>query len=511
MTCDLTIQQRVSDPWGFGCDPKFSLSGSAAGDANIIEAYATEHLKAGASTANIFKLLGIHEQGITTDPLGAGYAISSGEVSSLPAMNVFEEDPCSGWKSPQKGNDVLTTAFIGYDFGPLRACDRLIYAVETKLSYMVTEIKIQQGPASNNRVTKARVERSDDGKTWYGVDILTLSDNDQLNAYNVRPSVKSRYWRLRPTAFNGGVKDSWHIIQIVLTNKETTRIDTIQDEMGFIESRDRDYAKESIELKMYYDLVDTKSDLSKLNIDISSYPYTFVVSFIDTVRTLGRPLVIGDIIELPNEIQYTPTLQPVKKFLEVTDISWDTTGYTPNWRPILQRVSAQPLIASQETLDVINGFHKAKDSNGFRDIDASQVQDMTEITHRIFETAEEQVPERGADTFHVAEIPPEVSTVAAKSNVRPKTLYVEDGLPPNGEKYTTGDNFPSNPNNGAYHRLTYTSLNNNIPPRLFKYSVVKNRWIYCETDRRSQYNRTKPSLQAHITSTTSKPNDNVTG
>lgn len=508
MACELTIQQRLNDPWGFKCNPLFSLTGETAADSNLIEAYSTEHLKIGAATANIFKLLGVHEQGIGTDPLGAGYAISSGEVNSLPAMNVFETEPCGGWKSTIKGSLVPTEAFIGYDFGPLRACDRDIYGIETKLTYHVTQIKLKQGPNRSNRASKIRVERSQDGREWYGVDIINATDTDEMVTYNIRPSVKSRYWRLRPVVFNGGSTDSWHVIQIILSNVETTRLSNVQDEMGFLESRDRDYASEAIQLKMYYDLVDTKTDLSKFNIDISAYPFSFIVSFIDSVRTLGRPIVIGDIIELPNEVQFTPTLQPIKKYLEVTDVAWDTTGYTPNWRPILQRITAYPIIASQETMDVIDGFRREKDSLGFIDIDTTQVQDMTEIADRVFEQAEANVPERGANSFEVAEIPSSVTTKPL--NINPRGLYVEDALPPNGEKYTEGDTFPSNPQNGAYHRMTYASLNNNIPPRLFKFSIVKNRWMYCETDRRQQYNRVKPSLQTHITSSTAKPNDQIT-
>lgn len=518
-TCNTpTIQQRVNDPWGYHCNPMFTLTGETARDSNYIEASMIEHLKMGAAEANVFKLLGIHEQGRTIVNHGDGVAISSGEVPSLPAANAFEQEACGGWKSTQKGNAVLDS-YIGFDYGPIRACDRNVYGVDTKVTYHVTQVTLQQGENANNRATRIRVERSQDGKTWYGTDIINAIDDAESHVYMIKHSVKSRFWRLRPVAFNGGVADSWSVVKVAFSDQTVPMLDNIQDEMGFLEARDRDYAHESIKLKMWYELVDTKTELSAFGVDASNFPYTFIVGLIDTIRTLGRPLVIGDIIELPNEAQFTPNLKEVKKYLEVSDVSWATEGYTPNWRPVLQRIVAYPLIASQETMDVIDGFHKEKDSVFFKDLNNDQIQDLTSYSQRVIEQAEANTPESGASLFNVAEISDDVAAQINKElgvnvnsqrlNFDPKAIYVEDALPPNGEKYTEGETFPSNPKNNAYHRLTYKSLNNNIPPRLFKYSTTKMRWIYVETDRRQQYNRIKPSVQQHIVSPTSTPNDKI--
>lgn len=520
MTCNNpTIQQRVNDPWGYQCNPLFSLTGETAKDSNYIEASMIEHLKIGAAQANIFKLLGIHEQGRTIVNHGDGVVIHSGEVSSMPAANAFETDACGGWKSPQKGNAVITDAYIGFDYGPIRACDRNVYGVDTKVTYQVTQVTLQQGVLSNNRASRIRVERSQDGKTWYGTDIINCIDDDQSHTYNIKQSVKSRFWRLRPVTFNGTSVDSWSVIKVGFSDQTVPSLDNIQDEMGFLEARDRDYASEAIQLKMWYELVDTKTELTAFGVDASNFPYTFLVGMIDSVRALGRPIVIGDIIELPNEAQFTPSLKEVKKYLEVSDVSWATEGYTPNWRPVLQRIVAYPLLASQETMDIIDGFHKDKDILGFKSINNDEIQDLTSYAQRVNEQAEANTPESGASLFNVAEISDEVADQInsdlgvnvnpKKLNLNPRAIYVEDALPPNGEKYTEGDTFPTTPKHNAYHRLTYTSLNSNIPPRLFRYSATKMKWIHLETDRRQQYNRIKPSVQQHIVSPTATPNDRI--
>lgn len=519
MTCETpTIQQRVNDPWGFKCNPQFALSGETAKDSGYIEATMIEHLKMGAANANVFKLLGIHEQGKTIVNHGDGVAITSGEVSSFPAANAFEISPCGGWKSPQKGNAVITQTFIGFDYGPLRACDQNLYSVDTKVTYHVTKVILQQGALTNNRASKIRVERSQDGTTWFGVDIITCVDDALEHTYVIKHSTKSRFWRLRPIVFNGGVADSWAVIKLSFSDDSIPSLDNIQDEMGFLEARDRDYNSEAIQVKMWYELVDTKTELSSFGVDSSNFPYSFIVGFIDSIRALGRPIVIGDIIELPNEAQYTPTLREVKKYLEVSDVSWATEGYTPNWRPVLQRIIAYPIIASQETMDVIDGFRQEKDSIGYAHLNNDQIQDLTSYTSRVFEQAEANVPEMGSSIYNIAEISDEVSdqidaalgfkAQSQKLNVNPKGLYVEDGLPPNGEKFTEGNVLPPNPKNNAYHRLTY--LNNNIPPRLFKYNTTKSKWIFVEADRRQAYNRIKPSIQQHITSPNAVPSDKIT-
>lgn len=82
---------------------------------------------------------------------------------------------------------------------------------------------------------------------------------------------------------------------------------------------------------------------------------------------------------------------------------------------------------------------------------------------------------------------------------RNRNLYGVDGMPPNGEPFTEGDDFPKNPKNGDYHRLTYTFLKEReIPPRLYRYSKLKGEWIFIETDRRYVFKKTKPYMQEFI-------------
>ena len=82
-------------------------------------------------------------------------------------------------------------------------------------------------------------------------------------------------------------------------------------------------------------------------------------------------------------------------------------------------------------------------------------------------------------------------------------IYIEDGLPKSGEPYGEGYQLPdiTGVHDGDYFRLYYPP-ETKIAPRLFRFSLVKNRWIYLETDRRGDYSSHKPSVRSILQSST---------
>jgi len=488
-------------------------------DSCFIDGVVEENLNIGAADIHVFKLLGVHEQGQLVDLVGNGTPIAGGNASNFPASQAFDAF-VTQWRSSQTGSNVPLTSYIGYDFGEIKLeNERQRYGIDTSINHNIATIKIMQGPNSENRATRVRVERSKDGITWYGVSILTLPDDDNLNVIHFKHSVPSRFWRLRPIDFNGGVSDRWIIQALQLMDYDETSIDDIQDDI-FLENRDREYASESTTIKGTYDLIDIQTELSRFGIELPNQQYYMHMSFNAVVTALGRPIVIGDIFEVPSETQYSATMEPIKKFLEVTDVGWSTEGYTPGWQPTMQRIIAQPMMASQETQDIFGGFNSTPDASGLVGIDDGNhpiFQDISNVSQSIEAEASTDLAERGSDPLDVQEFSAEELQSAAdqgvpnlsKIGLNSKGLYVEDGLPPNDEAYTEGDSFPETFAEGDYHRLTYTGLAEDIPPRLYRYSTAKNRWVYLETDKREQYNQTKPILQQFLSSTTKTPSEDI--
>lgn len=499
MACD----ERTGCPPTTDCKTEWDLTRS--NDKCFVDKVVNEALNIAGAQINVFKLLGIHEQQLLMDQVGNGSPLTSGNPSAFPVINAFTNNSLE-WRSTQKGADVVTSAFIGYDFGTIKlSSGRERYGIDTSIRKLVSTIVIKQGA---HRVTRARIERSDDGLKWYGAAIIDLEDDAAEHTISFKRSVPSRYWRIRPLEFQGGTADPWNVERLQLVFYNDTRLENFDEDPLFIELRNRDYANETIEIKGSYDLIDVQAEMNKIGFDVPAQQLYIQVAFSSVVELLGRPLIIGDILELPNETQYDAHMNPIKKYLEVTDVGWSTEGYGPSWQPTVLRVIAQPALASQETQDVFGDLKPKLGADGFLDLNTDKYADLTDATDRITNAAKDAVPERGTDLADVAEISQEVIQAnldatgndLSKLNINPKSLYTEDALPPNGEEYTVGDDFPTNPIDGAYHRMTYSGLAEDVPPRLYRWSIIKNRWLYIETDRRFQYNKTKPTLQEFLES-----------
>lgn len=480
----------------------WDLNSDACGgrDTNYMENLAAEQLEIAGAKVNVFRMLGVHEQGQLQDLTGSGNPISSGSEAGTLLSDAFNANGES-WKSTQVGQ-LVTQSFIGYNFGTKKtSMGTERYAAPAPIRQEITTLRIKQGPNPLNRVLQARLERSDDGGvTWKRADVFNLPNTGELETIALRQSAESQIWRIVPIMFAGGETDAWEVVQLQLMNYTQTNLSNIQD-MIFLENRDRDYADISIQLRAHYDLVDVQTELTKFGIDLPQQ-YIFTASFARMVELLGRPVVIGDIIELPNEMQYDANLRGVRKWLEVTDAGWSTEGYAPGWKPILFRFTATPAIASQENMDVFKsdkGYNTLVDGD-FMLSDSPLNMLAQETTEAFMKKALDDVPEIGADT---SELQSGMNLFNEKGSYDGRDYSVEDGMPPNNALFTEGPAFPSKPKEADYHRMTYPD-DNRLPPKLFQWNHTKDRWIFLETDRRALQSSYRPSIRAKLDSATRK-------
>lgn len=500
------------------CSP-FELTTS--GDACYADSLIVESTRIAGAKLNVYKLLGVHEQGKLVDLVGTGNAVTSGNAVNFPAENAFN-NYLPEWRSFQKGPMVVTAAFIGYDFSSIKLENgRDKYGIETRVKQHISKLKITQGCNSKNRISKARVERSQDGITWYGVDIINLLDDKEEHEYDIKQSVHSRFWRIRPLIFNGGPNDWWAVKKIELIDYAVTSLSNIQDDMGFMETRDRSYSTEPVQLKGYYDFIDVQTDLTKFGLELPSQQFFIRVPYSYSIALLGRPIIPGDIIEMPSEAQIGHDLSIVKKYVTVIDIGHDSAGFTSSWEAKIQRVIAQPMIASQETMDIVGKFYTEKDQYGSLQLNDEVFTSLSDIAdHKITAAADTQLPEQGDDISSLRQLTSEELQLASDagfdlSNIAVQTTghYVEDGMPPANTPpalFTVGDEFPNNPQDGHYHRLTYTQyVKFDIPPRLYKWNSSKNEWEFIEIDRRYSYNKLQPTIKKYLSDPNKKGLDDI--
>lgn len=473
-------------------------------DTCIFNNYVEEMVTIGGADLNVHKLLGIHEQGNMTDLTGFGTPISSGDQPTFEAIHAFDQE-CSEWRSLARGDDICRAAFLGYDFGEVKLANgRNQYSVESYVEKHITTIVIQQSENPQNRVTKCRIERSKDGKKWFGTAIVNLPDDDCENPISFKQSSAMRFWRLRPLCFKGSFTDYWGVQKLELMDYNKTNLDNIQDDWGFLENRDREYAVTPVSIKGIYDISDTDTNLTRLGLELPEVT-TFKIHFNSMVAKLGRPMVIGDIVEIPSQAEYSAKMVAIKKFVEVTDVAWAPDGFTPGWHALVLRVKAAPLMAKQENMDIVGDFVKEKmmgaEAPGFLDIDMSAYSAMPFIANgRIDSAAKAQVQERGEDSQHwgVVDHDDIVAGLELGTNVgkidhsMSNPQYTRDALPPGGAPYTEAQTLPdiSTAKDGQYARVVYPDKLE-IPARLYKFSLKKNKWVYLESDERKITNLNK--------------------
>jgi hypothetical protein len=573
------------------CTPGMRLqddSDCGKNDSTYAEKVAAEALEIAGVGINVFKLLGVHEQGKLIDLTGTGYPISSGTAAGSNIGSAFDTSIGTIWRSSVLGADVLSApAYLGYYFGIKKTSTGVSrYGRPQFETQNISTIMIKQSANPLRRVTRIRLDWADgslhathpdylgtgNGELsnvipgywgvpgvitliatsptqfsvihsgvgplgtasvssrfnhmavsfnvrsgsipfaigdmfmfetelhWHRAGIQNVPDTANLESISFQSSVPAAYWRIVPVLFNGSADPTqpWEVDELQMMDYQQTNIDNVQD-FFFQENRDRDYANCSLQLRAQYTPFDSLGDLGKFGMSILDQ-YVFTVSFARMVEVLGRPVLVGDILEVPSEMQWDHNMKPVKKFLEVTDTGWSSEGYTPGWRPILWRFQASQLIPAQENRDILGTvdsyLSKSSDQTFFDQFD-KQIETLGHITtEENAETTHDESPEQGQDSSTIA------TGNALLGPLAPEIYdnhdqYLEDGLPPEGKPYTEGyDHLPdvATAHDGDYFRLNYPP-DTGIPSRLYKFNGIKMRWLYCETDRRMESSSHKKSVR----------------
>ena len=287
----------------------------------------------------------------------------------------------------------------------------------------------------------------------------------------------------------------------------------IQDFL-FLENRDRKYDQDVYAMRGIYNTADVDFDLSQFGLFLANDTTFITFHLNDMVNTLGRKLISGDVLELPHLRDYnsldTSLELALSRYYVIQDGARPSEGYSPTWWPHLWRVKCTPLVDSQEYQDILNKIQVDESTgestdNSLRDL-LSTYQKELDISNKVVEQAEKEVPQSGYDTSKFYVVPAdsagnpleptghltdETTTTAdgnkndaSSTRITPTNsnaysgYLVGDGVAPNGHTVSMGTSFPSNAVEGEFFlRLDF------MPNRLFRYS--RNRWQKIEDDVRS--------------------------
>jgi hypothetical protein len=181
----------------------------------------------------------------------------------------------------------------------------------------------------------------------------------------------------------------------------------IQD-LLWVENRDRKYDDAVYSLRGHYTRGDSDFDLTQFGIFLSAGTLIMVFHLNDMVKTLGRRIVAGDVIELPHLKDFHNLDQDVpaalKRYYVAGDASFASEGFTPTWWPHLWRVKFEPLVDAQEYKDIINKITISEDSNTTIAQVLSTYDKTIAINDAVVAQAEAEVPKSGYDVEHLFEL-----------------------------------------------------------------------------------------------------------
>jgi|AntRauTorcE11898_2_1112593.scaffolds.fasta_scaffold00821_2 hypothetical protein len=138
---------------------------------------------------------------------------------------------------------------------------------------------------------------------------------------------------------------------------EVVKDNTQIQDLLFLENRDRKYDNDIYRIRGVYSVQDLDFDLSQFGLFLSNDTIFMTIHITSSVKTIGRKIMSGDVIELPHlEDEYAANdfQTALKRFYVVEDVNRAAEGFTPTWYPHLYRLKLKQLTDTQEFSDILN-------------------------------------------------------------------------------------------------------------------------------------------------------------
>ena len=262
----------------------------------------------------------------------------------------------------------------------------------------------------------------------------------------------------------------------------------IQD-MLFLENRDRKYDPDVYTMRGIYNVSDIDFNLSQFGLFLSNDTLMLTVHINSSVKTVGRKIISGDVIELPHlkdEYALNDYSVALKRFYVVEEVNRASEGFSQTWYPHLYRLKLKQIVDSQEFKEILDlpAEEDAPGGNTLRDLLSTYDKEM-QINNAIVNQAEADASQAGYDTSHyftlALDAKGNTALVDTDADGIPDTMVqperegyngylLGDGIPTNGAAFGHGISFPGEPQNDDFFLRTDFS-----PNRLFRFDNT--RWV----------------------------------
>ena len=283
----------------------------------------------------------------------------------------------------------------------------------------------------------------------------------------------------------------------------------IQD-LLFLENRDRKYDPDVYTMRAVYNVQDIDFDLSQFGLFLSNDTLFMTIHINSSVKTLGRKIMSGDVIELPHltdEYALNDYDVALKRFYVVEDVNRAAEGFSQTWYPHLYRLKLKQIYDGQEYKEILDLPASENSDSTLRDVLSTYEKEM-QINRAVVAQAELDSPKSGFDISHFYSVATNEDGSIALQTADQEDLDASmlnatadeiSGAPdregytgylvgtgdvaPNGSPFGFGIAFPRDNRKGDFFLRT-----DFLPNRMFKYDGL--RWVKQNDDIRMSLSNT---------------------
>ena len=130
------------------------------------------------------------------------------------------------------------------------------------------------------------------------------------------------------------------------------------EDLFLLENRDRAYSPDIYQMRGVYNQQDIDFDLTQFGLFLNNDTLFITFHYNAMIDTIGRKLMSGDVLELPNLKDFHPLdsniPKAIPKYYVIQDASFASEGFSQTWLPHLWRIKATPLVGAQEYNDILD-------------------------------------------------------------------------------------------------------------------------------------------------------------
>lgn len=124
------------------------------------------------------------------------------------------------------------------------------------------------------------------------------------------------------------------------------------EDLLLLENRDRKYDTDIYVMRGVYNAQDIDFDLTQFGLFLNNDTIFITFHYNNMIDTVGRKLMSGDVLELPNLRDFNPLNETIPralpKFYVIQDAAFASEGFSQTWLPHLWRVKCTPMVNAQE-------------------------------------------------------------------------------------------------------------------------------------------------------------------